>query len=411
MMNKTIYSLLFIISVIFIAGCSSSKESYDRENNYGTGAGASIRVLLDEQNSGYNWLIKTPVYLKESKGSLALINSGNTLSISNKGNEINLDIEGKRFTGKDFLLAAAEPGTTIDYGGKPYRGALKIISDGNEIKIVNVLSLEQYLKGVIPHEMPKGKGTEYYEALKAFTICARTYTILKLNENKDLFDVFSDTRDQVYGGCGLENDAMNKIVDDTQGLILTYDDKPAITLYSSTCGGYTEDAVNVFKKIDAPYLKGIKDGDSPYCSVSPKYMWTETFKEQTFVQRFISSGYLDDDRYTLSSVKANSFFKSGRINELELDFINNQSKIKSVKLYGNNIRYIIRTADNKSILESNNFDIRKDSYDNIIIKGKGYGHGVGLCQWGALEQSREGKTYEEILYFYYPGTTIESYND
>lgn len=409
MMNKIISSLLLIFSAIFLFGCSSSKESYDRENNYNTGSGAPIRVLLGEEGNGYSWIIRTPVYLKDSEQSLAYIKPGNTISVSNTGDEINLMIEGKKFTGKEFLLAAAEPGSSIDYEGNLYKGALKIISGGKDIKIVNILSVEQYLKGVIPREMPKGKGNEYYEALKAFTICARTYTILKIDENKNLFDVFADTRDQVYGGSGLESDAINKIVDDTRGLILTYDDQPAITFYSSTCGGYTEDASNVFKKVDVPYLKGVKDGDSPNCSVSPKFTWTEKYDEGTFIQRFVSAGYLENDNYSFSSVKLNSFFKSGRINEIEFNFINNLNQPKSVKLYGNNIRYVIRTADNKAILESNNFELQKKS-NQIIINGRGYGHGVGLCQWGALEQSRDGKTYEEILSFYYPGTKIESYD-
>ena len=277
--------------------------------------------------------------------------------------------------------------------------------------MLNILPIEEYLKGVIPREMPVGKGNEYYEALKAFIICARTYTISKKEEKKNTFDVFSDTRDQVYGGCGIENDIMNSLVDDTRGLILTYEGKPAATLYHSTCGGYTEDVKNVFPQINAPYLSGVKDGNKPYCSISPKFTWTEKYDEQSFIQRFVSSGYLDNADYSFSGVNINSVFKSGRIDELEVNFLNRLNELKTVELHGNNIRYVIRRADNKSILESSNFDINQDSLNNIVITGRGYGHGVGLCQWGALAQSKQGRTYEEILSFYYPGTEVENYND
>lgn len=410
-MNKIIFFFFASFLAILISGCSSSKRYYNRENKFEKTEGTSIRVLLNEQESGYNWLIESPAYLNDGEKYLALINPGNSVSISNSGDDINLNVEGKHFKGKEFLLQTVQPEFSLNYNGNYYKGILKIMPDGSEIKIINILSIEEYLKGVIPREMPVGNGSDYFEALKAFTICARTYSISKLNENKISFDVFSDTRDQVYGGCGLENEVVNKIVDDTRGLILTFNGKPALTLYHSTCGGYTENASNIFPKINAPYLEGVKDGDDPYCSISPKFTWTEKFNEQTFIQRLVSSGYLDNSECLIKNININSLFKSGRINELEIDLQNNLNETKTIKLYGNNIRYVIRTADNKSILESNNFIIKKDSNDKIIINGKGYGHGAGLCQWGALAQSKLGKSYEEILSFYYPGTKIENYND
>jgi stage II sporulation protein D len=407
---------LFLFSIvaclgIIITGCSSSRRSYERENKFEKEEGTLIRVLLNEQEGKYDWHVESPVYLSDADNELTLIHPGNSLSVSNSRDEININVGGKNFRGREFYLAAAEKDSSLNYNGSNYKGTLKIIRDGSEIRVLNVLSLEQYLKGVVPYEMPSANRKEYYEALKAFTICARTYTISKLNENKNTFDVYSDTRDQVYGGCGRENEALNKIVDETRGLILTYDGKPAITLYHSTCGGYTEDAANVFTKINAPYLRAIKDGEEPYCTISPKFTWTENFDEQDFIRRFVSAGYLDNHDYTFQSATINSLFRSGRINELQLNFSDRNNNLKTVKLYGNNIRYVIRTADNKSILESNNFDIKAAGDRHILIKGKGYGHGVGLCQWGALAQSKQGKTYQEILSFYYPGTKIESLND
>lgn len=410
-MKKIFLFFSFIIFILFISGCSGSKESYDRRYGSETEEGDLIRVLLDEQPDNYKFTTESPLYLKNGNSYLAKVHPGNTLSISNSGSQVEVEIEGKSFKGEDLQLVSESPGDPVTYKGNSYRGVINIIPDGAELRIINLLSVEQYLKGVIPREMPSGKGNEYYEALKAFAICARTYTVSKIRENKKLFDVFADTRDQVYGGSKTEKEIMNNVVDETRGLILTYDDKPAVTFYHSTCGGYTEDAKNVFPNMELPYLRVVKDGDEPYCSISPKFTWTEVLSEKSFIQRLVSSGYLDGSDYTVKDLNINSTFKSGRINELEIDLSDNNNKTKSVKIYGNKIRYVIRTGDNKSILESNNFNIKKDSQDNIVINGKGYGHGVGLCQWGALAQSRNGKSYEEILSFYYPGTKIESIND
>ncbi len=408
-MKKLIPVSIILLLVISFAGCSGSKETYDRENDTSGETGGLIRVLLEEQPDNYQFINDSPLYLKNGNSYLALINPGNKLSVSNSGDEIKVVVEGKDFSGKDIELVSESAGNPVSYKGSSYRGTINLIPAGNGISVVNHLSLEQYLKGVIPKEMPSGKGNEYYEALKAFTICARTYTITKLKENKKLFDVFADTRDQVYGGSNIEKGIINNVVDETRGLILTYDNKPAVTFYSSTCGGHTEDAANVFKNVDLPYLKGVKDGDEPYCSISPKFKWTETFSEDAFIQRLVTAGYLDNSGYTVKNINVNSTFRSGKINELEIDLTDNYNKAKSVKLYGNNIRYILKTSGN-SLLESNNFTaVRKGK--EIIINGTGYGHGVGLCQWGALEQSKEGRDYEEILSFYYPGTKIEKYND
>ena len=407
---KNIISFLIIsLFVLVISGCSGSKESFDRGDDSGT-AGSRVRVLLDEEPGTYEFVNASPVYLKNGDNYVALLNPGNRLSVAGSGNDVEVEIEGKSFKGKYMRLVPGSPGESVSYKGGLYHGSINLVAEGEAIKVVNELSIEEYLKGVIPKEMPTGRGNEYYEALKAFTICARTYTFSKLNEKKKNFDVFADTRDQVYGGSGIEKDIVNKVVDETRGLILTYNDKPAVTFYHSTCGGYTEDAKNVFPNMDLPYLVTVKDGDEPYCSISPKFTWTETIPEKTFVQRFVSSGYLDSPGYSVSNLNINSTFESGRINELEILFAGRTGKLKTVKIYGNNIRYIIRTADNKTILESNNFSIRKDG-DNIVINGKGYGHGVGLCQWGALAQSKEGRDFEEILSLYYPGTKIESLDD
>jgi stage II sporulation protein D len=130
-----------------------------------------------------------------------------------------------------------------------------------------------------------------------------------------------------------------------------------------------------------------------------------------FIQRLRAAGLVTGFAWKLDSINVNSRFKSGRVNELEIILKDDESQTKIVKIKGNNIRNIIRSGDNNSILNSTFFDIRKGENDNVTIIGRGYGHGVGLCQYGAIKLSTTGKDYNYILSHYYPGTKITRYYD
>jgi stage II sporulation protein D len=277
--------------------------------------------------------------------------------------------------------------------------------------VINILDIESYIKGVIPKEMPLGKGEENFEALKAFAICARTYTLMKMKPGKN-FDLYIDTRDQVYGGVDAEKPISNRAVDETRELILTYGKKPAVVFYHSTCGGKTENVENIFGIDTASYLSGIDDGINPYCSISPSFEWEEIFSTDLFIERLKLAGVVDSLFDVLKNVFIVNRFESGRVNELRIELSSSQTgEKKSVSLYGNNIRSIIRTTNNKSILKSIWFDLTLNENKNVIIQGRGYGHGVGLCQWGAVSLSRAGINFKEILFHYFPGTEISYIND
>ena len=110
-------------------------------------------------------------------------------------------------------------------------------------------------------------------------------------------------------------------------------------------------------------------------------------------------------------MKIKSRFNSGRVNELDIIVNDGEEIQKTIFLVGNQIRSIIRSGDGKSILKSTLFNINIDKNKNIVITGKGNGHGVGLCQWGAIGQSKKGIDYEAILNHYFPGTTIKNLYD
>lgn len=434
--KEKIYNLISFYSILLIvlltqSSCSSSKrftsENEDYESKIGSEVVAKdettgysgiqlsdseiIRVLLNEYNSAKTVRIESTVDLISDDSKLAIINKGNEILIEPSSGRLNISILDKRFTLNDFLISPANGEKIIKIDGREFRGKIKIINSGGKLNFINQISLEDYVKGVMLKEMPSGRGNENYEALKAFSICARTYAYLKIFERKTTYDIFPDTRDQVYGGVEGESEYTNKIVDETRSQILTYNNEPAIIFYHSTCGGNTESASNVFTNVSVDYLKSIKDGSPSNCMISPRYEWTEIIPEYQLINFLHAKGFIYNKNYSIKSVKVNSRFDSGRVKEIEFKLISQNEEEVSVKLFGNNIRSVIRTADNNSILRSNYFDVSQAYDGNIVIKGKGSGHGVGLCQWGAINLSRKGIHYQEILEHYYPGTKIKKIDD
>ena len=402
------FFLIFLSLIIF--GCSSTKRFSIKENS-GFDYNNSIRVLITEASDELAIKVDSKLYLSDESGMIAEIKSGNTLKFVIKSKSLILTISDKEFQSDSFFLNATAEGKSIDINGKKYRGGIKIFINSYQIKSINQISLEDYVKGVMTKEMPLGNGNENYAALKAFSICARTYAYNKTKENKDFFDIYPDTRDQVYGGIDGETDLTNKIVDETKGQLLFYNGEPAVMFYHSTCGGFTEDAKNVFTKEGLPYLKSVKDGKEPYCKISPRFEWVENYTEEIFIDRLYSAKLIDNKAYKLSNVKVKSRFESGRVNELEITLRKNNGEEISVVLIGNRMRNVIKSGDGNSILKSNFFDIEVDEYKNLIINGKGSGHGVGLCQWGAIGQSKIGVNYKEILSHYFPGTMVKNIYD
>ena len=402
---------IYILLIFFILlGCSSTKRFSDI-GNIGASESNIIRVLIGVNENEQIISVDDLLLISEETKTIAKVNTGNKIRIINNFGTLSVSIADKVFESDIFYLNPASEREIIKIDGKKYRGRLKIISSDSQIKVINQIGLEDYVKGVMTKEMPLGKGSENYEALKAFSICARTYAVQKLNEHKDIFDIYPDTRDQVYGGVDGETEITNKIVDETRGQLLFYDDEPVVMFYHSTCGGNTEDVKNVFSNKNISYLAGVEDGSGPFCKISPRYEWIENYPEDIFIDRLYNANLIYNKEYKLSEVKINSRFKSGRVNELEIILLKSDGEEESVVLIGNGMRSLIRSGNGKAILKSTFFDISVDSDKTVTIEGKGSGHGVGLCQWGAIGQSRIGINYKDILNHYFPGTKIKSIYD
>ncbi len=269
--------------------------------------------------------------------------------------------------------------------GTHYSGNIEVWKGEKGLYIINELPLEGYVESVVMSEV----GTSWeLEALKAQAVIARTYAVNRKNANANSrFHLTSSVLHQVYKG----NNSHIQIayaVRETAGEILTYEGKPIEALYHSTCGGKTEKAEEVFGK-SYPYLKSVESS----CELSPYWIWERRIPKDEIEKALNIRG--------LEGMAIVSRTSTGRARELAVTSESGQTTVKATEF---------RKLLGWSRLPSTNFSIRANGA-SVVFEGKGYGHGVGLCQWSALQMARQGKDYKEILSFFYPGTEVRTYED
>lgn len=310
-------------------------------------------------------------------------------------------------------------GNRLVFNGKPFRGNLEIYfmpNSGAQVA-VNILGLEEYLLGVVPLEMGKKLITDPkdVEALKAQAITARTYSLAKLGQYPNrAYDLEATVADQLYGGIEKESDIISQAVRQTQGEVILYNNNFINAYYHANCGGSTEYIQKVWEnKPEEPYLVPVTD--DTFCVWGTNYLWQQSWTKAELEERI--KLYLKN----YVSVPENGV---GEVLDLQVTDRLNSGRAKAIKIFTQNseyelrsdqIRWVLRKKENlNSILPSTLFDLQifKDSsgvIDSVVATGKGNGHGVGMCQIGALGMARAGFTYQEILQHYYPGTKVVKY--
>ncbi len=300
---------------------------------------------------------------------------------------------------------------------RSYRGGIELSVENGIIKIINVLSLEEYLYGVVPSEMPSNWPLE---ALKAQAVAARSESLAKLGRHKnDGFDLCAEVHCQVYSGVEKEAELSNMAVDSTRGMILEHNSKPVDAVYSSSCGGHTQG--NIFGKAqNLAHFTGTADTDnvgntvfplSPfeleswlknppqgiYCNIpeyskSSNFRWVRIYSAQQLSQMVKKVSSLGEVRKIIV-LKRNP---SGHVDKLKI--VGSESSLELEKEL--NIR---KTLGN---LRSSMFKVEtRYGQDRLpkefVFYGGGWGHGVGMCQSGACGMAKAGKSYQEILKHYF----------
>jgi stage II sporulation protein D len=296
-------------------------------------------------------------------------------------------------------------------GGKRYRGTLDALPEGSGVTLVNALALEAYLPSVVTAELGRRTGGER-EAVLAQAIIARTYALRNLGRGRAAgYDLESGVGDQVYGGADAEDPLAAEAVRATAGLIVAWEGQPIDAFFHSTCGGRTERGVDVFRGADRPYLRSLADVDREglaWCRISPRFRWREEWTgrelERTLRETLPAAGVrlpADPGRVTAVTVTARS--GSGRGTALAIRW-----EHADVSVSGQDVRRVLRPLAG-GWLRSAQVELRAqrgDHLERLVAEGAGAGHGVGLCQWGAIGRARAGQRHDEILSAYYPGTTL-----
>ena len=270
----------------------------------------------------------------------------------------------------------------VVWDGRPYRGSLRLSVDGDRIRIVNVVDLEAYLRGVVPAEMVASWPAE---ALRAQAVAARTYTLAHLDPEA-AYDVCATDECQVYRGRGAEQPATDAAIAATAGLVVTYGGVIARTYYHSDSGGVIASSAEVWGR-DLPYLQAFQD----VAADGPHRTWTARLSP---VQIAATLRSLGRDVGVVQRMTVVTTSASGRAQRAE--FVGGAGR---TVLEGQTLRAALRGWG----LKSTRFTMTGD----LSMRGEGWGHGVGMSQYGARALALQGYGFAQILAFYYPDTSLQ----
>ncbi|HET9582319.1 MAG TPA: SpoIID/LytB domain-containing protein [Gemmatimonadota bacterium] len=305
------------------------------------------------------------------------------------------------------------PGT-LRVAGVAYAGSveLQLRPDGT-LTAVNLVPLERYLEGVVSRELGHPDRSAW-EAQRAQAIAARTYALKRLGSRAELgFDVYGSVLDQAYGGIPEPADSLAvRAVRSTRGQVLVYAGHLIDAYYHSTCGGTTARVELVFDDPPAPYLVPVSDrrqDGSYWCQGSRYFRWTAALDApeiQAMMERNLPA---------LVPLPPEGV---GRVQDVRIERSTAEGRTLSVQVITSTGRYLvtenaIRTlfADAEGrLLRSTQFLLRptyrSGTLERLTLVGGGWGHGVGMCQVGAMERAREGQDHRLVLAAYYPGTDV-----
>ena len=340
--------------------------------------------------------------------------------------------------------AGNEPAQTWFKGYKYYGGFEYRRMSGNDLTVLNIVPMDQYLKGVIPYEMSPSWPIE---ALKAQALCAKSYGIKNIGKHSASgFDLCNTTDCQVYYGTGNANATTNRAVEEVSGYCITYNGRVAETFYHSSSGGYTEDVGNIWTA-DLPYLKAVEDKylvkTAPYSfSITPAEL-TRRLRDKNYslsaevtdlyVSRYSAAGNVLEVTVVLAdgtklkpftSDRARTFLNISSDNSKRIQshrytistvtglYANDKSMDKPIQEYyaigsGGTISSVGASSANLKVITGSGVETAQSTSKSFQISGTGSGHNIGMSQWGAHAMAQKGFRYDEIIKFYFTGVQVE----
>ncbi len=293
------------------------------------------------------------------------------------------------------VIIAPRRDISVSVNDGHFRGDIIVINNGGaSFTAVNSIELEQYIRGVLYHEI---SDKWPMEAIKAQAVATRTFALYSMEKfaARD-YDVTNDIYSQVYGGKGSERYRTNVAVRRTQGEVLMYKGNIFPAFFHANSGGMTEDASELWDVDILPLKGGIK---SLFSENSPHYQWRKNFRLKDIQDALNNRGY---ELGLIKDIQVIERNKSGRVRELKITTRDGKTEIVEGKLF--------RDAIGPNLLRSNMYDVEMKGW-YVDLTGHGWGHGVGMCQWGAYNMAMRRYNYRQILDFYYPSSDIVRVKD
>ncbi len=425
--NTTLRRAVFL-SALLVMSCAG-RHGYRTEPGYPKIKHPLVRVKLMETDQA---IVISPLPHEEyalraiQRGQAAkTYRSQSDARICSVDNLIILSVNERQTGDKGFRQVSISPldsRSSLLLNGKPYRGALEVLplppgrseGDSATLVVLNVVSVEDYLKGVVPAEIGSLSEREF-EALKAQAVAARTYALSHIGQYKESgYDLAASVTDQVYLGVEGENSLVNRAIRETKGIVLTWKGNPIDAYYHANCGGRTEYIERVWDKDPEPYLVPVEDHS---CGWAESYEWVETWSGTEIKDNL--TAYIDtlvalqsDTLARLTDLRIKMRSPSGRVEVLEV-----VTDFAVYDINSDHIRWALRRGGRPDlILRSTLFDLElargsDGSVVRVTAHGHGTGHGVGACQTGMIGMAREGYRFDQILRHYYTGAQLKPWKD
>ncbi len=365
------------VAVMVLCGCKA-------ESKY-RGLGP-VRVRIVSGKSTCNVSSSGPVIVRNFKRRRRVFRGklGGTVTFKRSSRGI---IAGRKLYKVDGLFIEAGSGSALVVNGNAYRGDISIHREGDSLVVVNYVDIEDYVKGVMTNEMIASWDEE---ALKAQAVVARSFAMYHILKYPDRVYNIESNKIQ-YKGKDTEDPRTNKAVDRTKGEVVFFNGSLLLPHFCSSCGGHTEYAGNVWEA----WFRFPEPVPCPYCEKTNEHDWEKKLGKKQMALKLRQAG-VDVDKVKSVIPDRKSAF-GGRITQFA---VKTGGKTRRVRI--NKLRFALGT----DVIKSGMLTVQNGK-DEILFRGKGWGHGVGMCQFGAKSMADLGYSYEAILKYYYPDSRLK----
>lgn len=375
--------LIIILITLFLAGCYTAKDYVKGP----LGEDEKLRLLTVDNAKSCSITLTSGYKIINNENELAIASPSYPESITIEMENNKLSIKGKTFNANSLRIIPDNGIIKIE--DCTYRGNAIIYNDNDSLSVINEINLEEYLYSAVGREM---SFSTPMEALKAQAVAARSFALfqMKLSKSKK-YDFKNFGAYITYSGTDKENSNAIKAVDSTRGEIIKYNGQVAFAPYYANCGGYTEDV----KEVWGSYYPYLVSTPCYFCRDKKHYSWSIEISKNHIVESLKKSGYNISDVTNMDVVETS---KTGRMKKLKISTDKGNLFIDTGQL---------RMLVGSDTLKSTKFKVRPRG-ETFLFTGKGWGHGVGLCQDGAEGMAKEGYNYKQIISRYYKNVTVTS---